>query len=86
MPINKVIVTKKINRGGYGTHKSKYTIRYNYSLREQKGRVVIAGDGQVTLGSSVFKATANKLRSMAGGSIVAGFAGSTADAFALLKG
>ena len=51
----------------------------------KKGRVVIAGDGQVTLGSSVFKATANKLRSMAGGSIVAGFAGSTADAFALFE-
>lgn len=51
----------------------------------KNGRVVIAGDGQVTLGSSVFKATANKLRSMAGGSIVAGFAGSTADAFALFE-
>lgn len=51
----------------------------------KNGRVVIAGDGQVTLGSAVFKATANKLRSMAGGSIIAGFAGSTADAFALFE-
>jgi len=49
------------------------------------GRTVIAGDGQVTLGSAVFKATANKLRTLAGGSIIAGFAGSTADAFALFE-
>lgn len=44
----------------------------------------IAADGQVTLGETVIKATAKKIRKLAGGSIVAGFAGSTADAFALL--
>lgn len=49
------------------------------------GQVVIAGDGQVTLGSTIFKATANKLRFVGNGSIVAGFAGSTADAFALFE-
>lgn len=49
------------------------------------GKVVIAGDGQVTLGSTVFKSTANKLRKLASGSIVSGFAGSTADAFALFE-
>ena len=47
------------------------------------GKVVMAGDGQVTLGSEVLKATAKKLRRLYGGKIVAGFAGSTADAFAL---
>lgn len=43
----------------------------------------MAGDGQVTLGSEVLKSTAKKLRRLYGGKIVAGFAGSTADAFAL---
>jgi ATP-dependent HslUV protease, peptidase subunit HslV len=45
--------------------------------------VVIAGDGQVTLGSEVLKSSAKKLRRLYGGKIVAGFAGATADAFAL---
>jgi ATP-dependent HslUV protease subunit HslV len=47
------------------------------------GKVVMAGDGQVTLGSEVLKASAKKLRRLYGGKILAGFAGSTADAFAL---
>jgi len=47
------------------------------------GKVVMAGDGQVTLGSEVLKATAKKLRRLYNGKILAGFAGSTADAFAL---
>jgi len=44
---------------------------------------VLAGDGQVTLGSEVIKSTARKLRRLYNDKIVAGFAGSTADAFAL---
>jgi ATP-dependent HslUV protease subunit HslV len=47
------------------------------------GKVVMAGDGQVTLGSEVLKSTARKLRRLYNDKIVAGFAGSTADAFAL---
>jgi ATP-dependent HslUV protease subunit HslV len=47
------------------------------------GKVVMAGDGQVTLGSEVLKSSAKKLRRLYGGKILAGFAGSTADAFAL---
>lgn len=47
------------------------------------GKVVMAGDGQVTLGSEVLKASAKKLRRLYNGKIVAGFAGATADAFAL---
>jgi ATP-dependent HslUV protease subunit HslV len=43
----------------------------------------MAGDGQVTLGSEVLKSTAKKLRRLYNGKIIAGFAGSTADAFAL---
>src|SRR5919201_713728 len=49
--------------------------------RNQK--VVMAGDGQVTLGQEVLKATARKLRRLYNGKVMAGFAGSTADAFAL---
>lgn len=49
------------------------------------GKVVIAGDGQVTLGQEVLKATAHKLRRLYNNKIVAGFAGSTADAFALFS-
>src|SRR5713101_4742011 len=47
------------------------------------GKVVMAGDGQVTLGSEVLKASAKKLRRLYNGNILAGFAGATADAFAL---
>lgn len=47
--------------------------------------VVIAGDGQVTLGSQVIKGTAQKVRRIADGKVIVGFAGATADAFALLE-
>ncbi|MGA7236078.1 MAG: ATP-dependent protease subunit HslV [Bryobacteraceae bacterium] len=49
------------------------------------GKVVMAGDGQVTLGHEVIKGTARKLRRLYNDKIVAGFAGSTADAFALFS-
>lgn len=49
----------------------------------RNNRVVMAGDGQVTLGQEVLKSTARKLRRLYNGKIIAGFAGSTADAFAL---
>jgi ATP-dependent HslUV protease subunit HslV len=47
------------------------------------GKVVMAGDGQVTLGGEVLKSSAKKLRRLYNDKVVAGFAGSTADAFAL---
>ncbi len=47
------------------------------------GKVVMCGDGQVTQGSEVLKSSAKKLRRLYNGKIVAGFAGATADAFAL---
>src|SRR6202790_548702 len=49
----------------------------------RNGKVVMAGDGQVTLGQEVIKASARKLRRLYNDKILAGFAGSTADAFAL---
>lgn len=45
----------------------------------------MAGDGQVTLGQEILKSSARKLRRLYGGKILAGFAGSTADAFALFS-
>jgi len=47
------------------------------------GKIVLAADGQVTLGSEVLKASARKLRRLYNSKILAGFAGSTADAFSL---
>ena len=49
----------------------------------RNGKVVMAGDGQVTMGSEVLKGRAKKLRRLYNGKILSGFAGSTADAFAL---
>ncbi|MEP3846750.1 MAG: ATP-dependent protease subunit HslV [Paracoccaceae bacterium] len=54
---------------------------------KKDGKVVIAGDGQVSLGQTVIKGTARKVRRLSPGGhdVVAGFAGSTADAFTLLE-
>jgi ATP-dependent HslUV protease, peptidase subunit HslV len=49
------------------------------------GTVVVAGDGQVTLGATVMKSNARKVRRLGKGEVIAGFAGATADAFALFE-
>ena len=49
------------------------------------GRVAMASDGQVTVGTTVMKQTAAKIRRLKGGDVLAGFAGSSADAFALFS-
>ncbi|MBX3592916.1 ATP-dependent protease subunit HslV [Sphingomonas sp.] len=49
------------------------------------GRVVIAGDGQVTQGQTVMKPNARKVRPLGDGTVIAGFAGATADAFTLFE-
>ena len=49
------------------------------------GKVVIAGDGQVSLGQTVMKGNARKVRRIGKGHVIAGFAGATADAFTLLE-
>jgi ATP-dependent HslUV protease subunit HslV len=51
----------------------------------REGRVVVAGDGQVTLGNTVMKANARKVRRLANGTVLAGFAGAAADAFTLFE-
>ncbi len=54
------------------------TVRHN-------GQVAIGGDGQVTLNNTVMKADAHKIRRLLDGKVITGFAGSSADAFALLE-
>src|SRR5512139_1161101 len=49
------------------------------------GKVVIAGDGQVSLGATVIKSNAKKVRSLGKGDVIGGFAGATADAFTLFE-
>lgn len=51
----------------------------------REGRVVIGSDGQVTLGNTVMKANACKVRRLGDGNVIAGFAGATADAFTLFE-
>ena len=51
----------------------------------KEGKVAIAGDGQVTLDKTVMKASARKVRRLGEGNVVAGFAGSTSDAFTLFE-
>jgi ATP-dependent HslUV protease subunit HslV len=54
-------------------------------LVQRNGSVAMAGDGQVTLGETVIKGNARKVRRLASGNILVGFAGATADAFSLLS-
>lgn len=55
-------------------------------LTVRKGdKVVVAGDGQVSLGQTVIKANARKVRSLGKGNVISGFAGATADAFTLFE-
>ena len=51
----------------------------------RNGRVVIGGDGQVSMGQTVVKANARKVRRLGKGEVIAGFAGATADAFTLFE-
>nr|WP_022673446.1 ATP-dependent protease subunit HslV [Novosphingopyxis baekryungensis] len=51
----------------------------------KNGKVVVIGDGQVSLGQTVIKANARKVRTLHDGSVIGGFAGATADAFTLFE-
>lgn len=51
----------------------------------KNGKVVIAGDGQASMGNTVMKGNAKKVRQLGKGDVIAGFAGATADAFTLLE-
>ncbi|MDR2401789.1 MAG: ATP-dependent protease subunit HslV [Deferribacteraceae bacterium] len=52
---------------------------------KRDGKTAMAADGQVTMGATVAKGNARKVRKLAGGKILSGFAGSAADAFALME-
>ncbi|HTK38120.1 MAG TPA: ATP-dependent protease subunit HslV [Pyrinomonadaceae bacterium] len=54
-------------------------------LVQRNGKIAMAGDGQVTLGETVIKGSARKVRRIFNGKILVGFAGATADAFSLLS-
>jgi ATP-dependent HslUV protease subunit HslV len=67
-------------------HKDPYQLYGTTILAVRKnGKVAIAGDGQVTLGQTVLKSNARKIRKLGDGSIIGGFAGATADAFTLFE-
>lgn len=67
-------------------HKNQQQIYATTILSVRKnGKVVIAGDGQVSLGSTIMKSNAKKIRKLGDGTIIAGFAGATADAFTLFE-
>ena len=54
-------------------------------LVQRDGKIAMAGDGQVTLGETIIKSSARKIRRLMNGDVLAGFAGATADAFSLLS-
>jgi len=68
------------------TEESKSPWHGTTILSVRKGEsVVIAGDGQVSMGQTVIKSNARKVRRLGDGSVIAGFAGATADAFTLFE-
>jgi ATP-dependent HslUV protease, peptidase subunit HslV len=82
LPIPPVAIRRRVSH--YNFRRMKQKIRSTTILCVRRdGKVVMAGVGQVTLGSEVLKSSAKKLRRLYNGKILAGFAGSTADAFAL---
>ena len=67
-------------------HRERHALDGTTILSVRKGgTTVIAGDGQVTLGNTVFKSGARKVRRLGNGAVIAGFAGATADAFTLFE-
>jgi len=73
---NQVLISEKILEQFRGT--TIVSVRRN-------GRVVIGGDGQVSMGNTIMKGNARKVRRLFGGNVIAGFAGATADAFTLFE-
>ena len=54
-------------------------------LLRKNNETIVVGDGQVSLGNTVIKGTAKKVRKLGDGSVIAGYAGATADAFTLFE-
>src|SRR5690554_3086593 len=71
---------------GFGSMSENNSMHATTIVTVRKGgKVVIAGDGQVSLGQTVMKGNARKVRRIGNGNVIAGFAGATADAFTLLE-
>jgi len=90
IPLPHAYITGRI-RAGSGAPRSTF-MSDNQSMHattiitvRKGGKVVIAGDGQVSLGQTVMKGNARKVRRIGKGNVIAGFAGATADAFTLLE-
>ncbi len=68
-------------------HASRYPYWHGTTILavRKSGKVVIAGDGQVSFGQTTIKANARKVRTLGKGNVISGFAGATADAFTLLE-
>jgi len=77
-------VATQCSRSGIFTRMEKWHATTVLCVRHQ-GKVAMASDGQVTVGTTVMKQTAAKIRRLKGGEVLAGFAGSSADAFALFS-
>ena len=67
------------------THDPKTLYGTTILAVRRKGQIAVGGDGQVTLGQSVMKSNARKVRRLYNGKVLAGFAGGTADAFTLFE-
>lgn len=72
-------------RNVYSSHDDSILYGTTVLVVRKDGKVAMASDGQVTLGNTVVKHTAKKVRRLNDGNVIAGFAGSTADAFALFE-
>src|SRR6202451_4433569 len=82
MKKNTLVATPDENSAGRPTRRIRST---TIICVRKDGKVALAGDGQVTLGESVIKHSAKKIRRLYNDKILAGFAGSTADAFTLFS-
>jgi len=85
LSVNPIINRDNIKDDGYKM--SEMPTMYGTTILSvrKKGQVVIAGDGQVTLGPIMMKSNARKVRPLGDGSVIVGFAGATADAITLFE-
>jgi ATP-dependent HslUV protease subunit HslV len=85
-PANRLLKENELSEYSAQTGNSMPTWHGTTIVTVRKGgKVVIAGDGQVSLGQTVIKHNAKKVRPLGKGDVIAGFAGATADAFTLLE-
>src|SRR5215471_1328690 len=85
MPMPSVLSGPTHFRSGYLSVVSQTLHSTTILAVRRDGRVAIGGDGQVTVGDTVMKANAQKVRTLKGGKVLAGFAGAAADAFTLFE-